>query len=370
MRFAWRDSARVLCWLGLFLVLANVLAVGFDHWAEVRVETHARDSYGSTWWARGYGNPHFRRHWARFVARASVQRSDALSVVLVSNSQGYGCEVPPPHSYPVLLHQLLEGRLNRPVDLYNWSVPGGSGPEMMILVAAARKQGADLVAVVATPSNFSKNFGAHGRWRLRQLGSDVPDLLGDDGVRRHLPSGFALTLERPKDRVDRRLRELLPLWRYRDRPKSILLSGFNPFLDPLGTDLTRNTWTLHPVRSRELAEVLTETPRRPIEPHRTGNPSSALLELLTETLSRSSNPSLFVAMPLHSSWRRGLPAALTQTSDVLGQSSIEVLDLSSAVPDDEFLTGSHLDEEGHQRLADVLAAEIAKTVITETGAVQ
>ena len=168
-------------------------------------------------------NPNYRRLWPEYVLDTLPKREGELLVILISNSQGYGPELPAELIYPVRLERLLSERWQRPVRVANWSMQSGNAPDFVALAAAAPRLDPDVTLLLTSPRNFSQKF------RMQQgepIGLDygLPDtrrLIGYAGVRARLPRSFTDYYVHTNELLDATLARLMPLWRYRDLPQLI-----------------------------------------------------------------------------------------------------------------------------------------------------
>jgi len=65
-----------------------------------------------------------------------------------------------------------------------------------------------------------------------------------------------------------------------------------------------------------------------------------------------------INMPLHSTWRQVDPSAWNALAAICREKGIRAIDFSEAIPDTEFITGSHLNREGHARMARLLHEQV------------
>lgn len=293
-------------------------------------------------------NPHFRRAWVEHVRDATPARRGEFLVVLIGNSQAYGREVEEVQSYPAQLQLALTQELRAPARVVNWAIPGGDGPEFVLLAAAAQRLRPDVLLLSATPANFDRSNIAVRRWpeRRQAWASDAQYLLGDPGVRRFVPRAYLDRCFEPIDEVDVRLGSWWRLWRHRTLPAAALLR-WGP-LRAAEAWFAPESWFVRPAPLPPIAKRSAQ-----------GTVSPELVGWYLEAARGAAPRSVFALMPLHSAWRDHHGEWCRECRAVLVRSGAVFWDLSGALPDRHFLTATHLDAAGHARLAKLLAARLA-----------
>jgi len=300
-------------------------------------------------------NPHARRNWDEYVSKTSVRRPGERVVLLVSNSQGRGPEVPASQSYP----QLLEARLDRerpgePVRVVNWSFGPNRVPETILLLARSPDLDPDVVLVVQPPNWFrEEDYTYHSRpTPLAMFPSDIVDTAWL--YRDRLPPDFVSHYIRPVQAVDALLARGLRSYRYRDWPVSFLRHHL-PWLEAFVPERDRAAWFLE---GRQGLRPLRERPR--LDPALVGSPwpQPTLLRLFTEAALPLRARKVFVFQP-HPFLVRSPEAAFPALREHLLTHGWEVWDMMGAVPWSLFLEGNvHFGPRGHVVFAESLARRV------------
>ena len=292
-------------------------------------------------------NPNFRRAWPAFTEPRTRGPNDKL-IILISNSQGYAPEL---HDGEQCYAHQLQMLLNEPdsghrYTVANWSIGGGSGPEMLLLAARAIEHKPDLLMLVTHSEPFT-----HTRVKL-ELSMHISDsnqLACDPEVRASLPDWFRTKLGRPdiglylesnsclmrlrSTFVEHRERRWVPRQQNVERDKG-------PHLAPLGraSRVRRSGVAMIDSIARTFREGLPDT------------------------------PVLVVSMPLcGSKWDPrswpGLHGFGDLASQVLNDGfpddpKITVIDAVDAVDQDLFITRTHMVPEGHAAFSQYLLPHV------------
>lgn len=298
-------------------------------------------------------NPNFRRLWPEYVLHTEPKRDGEALVVLITNSQGYGPELPERFIYPVRLEQLLTERWQKPVRVVNWSVQSGNATDFVTLAAAAPRLDPDVTLVIASPRNFGRQF------RMQQgepIGldyglPDIPRLIGYADVRELLPASYTAQYVHPNELLDTALARVMPLWRYRDLPQ--LVAFDYPALRHFTRGADQQNW-----RHREPAaptwreQALQDLPVPLL--------SWELVDELAETLAELPGRRIFALMPSHSTTNHDFPSFPRRAGAHFEAAGVESWDLSGVVEDRHFITVSHMKETGHEAFAHVLAERLSR----------
>jgi len=279
------------------------------------------------------------------VAAAEPRRDGETLVLLLGNSQAYGREVGDGEIYAARLAPLLQARTGRPARVVNWAVPGGGALEYVLAAAAAHRLRPDVVVLVTSPGSFGR-AAWKDRGSLERTSSDLRYLLADPSIRERVPARFLERYLHANDRIDAWLACNLPVWRYRDLPRSWLPSAV-PAFEAFEKDGGQERW------------LFRLGGRRRLEPFAAAPTSAALRDVVLETIAALDSRALVVRMPVHSTLQDHHPAWLENVGRVAGAHGIESVDLHAALADDAFVSVTHLDAGGHQRLAAMLAPLIA-----------
>jgi hypothetical protein len=300
-------------------------------------------------------NPRGRRNWDEYVAKTSVRRPGERVVLLVSNSQGRGPEVPVEETYP----QLLQARLSRErpgarVRVVNWSFGPDRVPEAILLLARAQDLDPDVLLVVQPPNWFrEEDYTYHSRpTPLAMFPSDLVDTAWI--YRSRLPPDFVSHYIKPVQAVDAVLARGLPSYRYRDWPVSFFRHEL-PWLEAFVPERDRAAWFLE---GRQRFRTLQEQPR--LDPALLGSPwpHPTLLRLFTEAAEPLRAHKVFVFQP-HPFAVPPHEAAFLALREYLLAHGWRVWDMMKAVPWPFFLEGNvHFAARGHRIFAERLARRI------------
>lgn len=290
-------------------------------------------------------NPHFRRTWVEHVYGASPKQDGEKLIVIIGNSQGYGREIEDGRTYAALLERSLSSKSGATVRVLNWSIPGGAGPEFVLLAAAAIRVRPDAVVLVSSPGNYARmrsDPGSGGSGCARWA-SDAHFLLAFHDVRRYIPEPFIRRFTSCATRAEAWIGRFFRLWRYRDLPASWV--SFHGWFSLPENRLRAGRWTWF-FRNSE-----TRRGRR-LPP--AGGLDLASLDFFLEALSGTRFRKVFVLMPVHSAARGRYPDFAGEVRSRFDEAGGELWDLSSTVSDGHFLSVSHMNEQGHIRMAHLL----------------
>jgi hypothetical protein len=294
-------------------------------------------------------NARVLRDWDHFVRETATPLDDEIRILLLSNSQGRGPELPAGQIYAALLEQRLnDGRVGPRVRVVNWSFAASRLPETVVLLARARELRPHLVLAVFPPNFFREEGGSE----LGRLEGDVTDTAWL--YRRQLPAAFRDRYLHAADSVRAVLARAWPSYRFRDLP-IFALAVRAPWLRPLFPESVQGPW-------QDIG--LAVFPRR--RPGRTPafqiqQPDPALLGMFADGAAGLRPATLvFVHEPL---WYR-LPPEHEPLIDAitagLSQRGWTVWDLRDAVPWYQFFDERvHFTADGHKAFAEALAARIA-----------
>jgi len=309
-----------------FIVLQWPLLMGIQHW-QAGLSNEIR-------------NPGHRRGWYEYVRATPAKRPGEELILVLSNSQGYGFEIPARHIYANWLQSNLRIQ-ERNARVVNWSVPGAAYFDFLVLSAAARELKADHILFVLTPGPLCEP--TRPSLEGRHWTSDVHYLLNDRTLRDRLAP------DRLSDRLSSgiwaeiRLGTAWPVWRWRAWiPAHLAQSDALRPLFPMEKD---STWIAH----------RTAFGRQPKPPPARLNEPAARRML---TLLREASPGLMIVnMPVAENWR-GENRARDQLEKLARELSIRHLDLESSIDERHFITATHLNAKGHLEMARLLAEAI------------
>lgn len=282
-------------------------------------------------------NPNFRRGWPEYIASFPPRREGELVVLVLANSQGYAPEIPSRQAYPALLQHLLR-QSGLPARVVNWSAPAGQYFDFLLFAAAARDLRPDHILVVTSTGMFGAS--SVPRRERAAWASDAHHLLADGEFRHRLPPRHRSAWLPAALWPDLMLARLYPAWRWRTRP--VERAARRPpalWLLPGGGQWLRT--------QRNIPGVLPP-------PERLSFQKAAFLDF-AHVLQAACPDVTMVRMPLRSDRRQlgGLSWKPFQTH--CRDAGLNALDLARLVPDAEFITYSHMQVEGHRRVAAALA---------------
>ena len=177
--FARAGSARVRPVFWLFLLLLVLAEIAARIWGPA-LPSCAADRR----------NAYRFRGWPAYVAGIRDFGASNHVVVVLSNCQGYGAEVPGRVGYPAVLQNLLAERAwqgDADWKVVNWSLDGATSIEYTILAAYLRTLHPDAVVASLAFADFRAEHFREG-WRYAR--SDVPCLATRGPVLRRLPWSY------------------------------------------------------------------------------------------------------------------------------------------------------------------------------------
>ena len=302
-------------------------------------------------------NHHFARGWLHHAGRSRPHGTNETLVILIGNSQGFGNEVTDDQTYARLLQAHLTPRWGQ-TRVLNWSLPGATGQEFVILAAQAQRMNPDVLVLVTAPGNFDASLGEFDSHRKRPAPwwTDVYRLLGNADVRRLLPRPFLSQYFSHADYIDIGLCRLSELWSHRHIPVS-WFAQFHTF-QRFEPSWQRET-ILYPARTPGVQRgAFMTTPGRN-EIHHVSRPLlSAYLTVAEKVVGRS----YFFVMPLHSRRRDAVSESISELRQWVASTNHEFVNISATVPDELFIDMTHLDANGHATLARILAARLLEFV--------
>ena len=314
-------------------------------------------------------NPYRFRDWPTYVDGIRTANG-AACVVLVSDSQAYGGEYPARNGYPARLEALLNERKPGGIDRWevlNLSIDGVTSLEYLALAARLRdERPLWLISVSGSADyraeNYRKGF-AFPRTDLVQLPTEAR-------IARRLPLSFWRRHGKVEDTLTAWVMRWFPLLRARDYLWSWLDTRYPGAQKSLYAPRTTYRFWQLPGQARTAAVP------DPL-PDRTGGrldltyderSTELLAEFLDQLARIPARHKLVATAPLHSDFA-GTPdgewiAAFRRDLERLaGENDLPFLDLTTALPADDFITSNHLHDRNHRRMAELLADRIA----AETG---
>lgn len=280
-------------------------------------------------------NPHFLRDWVAYTEPPPGPK-EGYRAIVISNSQGFLRERKEGElSYPARLEERLRATgFGAQAEVLNWSVPGCSGRELVVLAARAAAHQPDAIFLVSYNNDFHPGWS---RRRLASIRNDVLHLAYLPEVRSFLPETF-LKRHRAFDGGDwLNAHSKLKEWRSRN----IFLAETWTFLshEP-GPHAKLHTFDLSPDVAPEMLE-----------------------DFLAAAHAGTADPAVrIVSMPLNPEQFRGFDRA-QRFSEVAaevaaGWPGTQVLDATAEYPVEMFYGGRHMRPEAHELFADYLMAHL------------
>ena len=304
-------------------------------------------------------NPYRFRGWPVYVAGVRDFGATNRVVVVLSNCQGYGAELPGRVGFPAVLQNILAERAwqgDANWKVVNWSLDGATSIEYTILAAYLRTLHPDAVIASLAFADFRAENYREG-WRYAR--SDVPCLATRGSVLRQLPWSYLRRHWKAEDALAAWAFDRLALMRAAEYGWS-WLEGHLPGVH----------FTLYaPAINYRPWRIEGEQPWLPgIRP--VGVPrdqdlnlayderSAAMIDELVSVLAAGHAPVLIVAQPFrdkHESATRFAQDLETAAT----QHGLPFCNLQTAIPAEEFLTSNHMNRRGHRRMAEALADALA-----------
>jgi hypothetical protein len=302
-------------------------------------------------------NHHFARGWLDHAGRARPSGTNETLVILIGNSQGFGSEVSDTQTYAQLLQTHVTRQWGQ-TRVLNWSLPGATGQEFVILAAQAQRLNPDVLVLVTGPGNFDASLGEFDTRRKKPAPwwTDVYRLLGDPKVRDRLPRSFLSQYFSPADYLDIGLCRLSRLWSHRHVPVS-WFARFRTFqrFEPSWQReaiLYPARMTGFPLRAAKTAPVENDV-------HQV---SRTLLNHYFEVADKVAGRRYFLVMPIHSQRRREISESISELRRSADRANHEFMNFSAAVPDELFMDMTHLDKQGHATFARSIAARLPESL--------
>ncbi len=295
------------------------------------------------------------RGWPEYVEGTRDLLESNHVVVVLSNCQGYGAELPGKSGYPAVLQNILTERAwlgETNWCVVNWSLDGATSIEYVILAAYLRTLKPD--AVIASMA-FADFRAEHFKESYRYSRSDVARFATRPGVLRNLPRSFL--------RRHVKVEDALSLWAFDHlallRVAEYVWSWLDGHMPGCHYAMYAPAINYRPWRIAGEKQWLPEI--RPIGVPRDQDldlaydeRSAKMVDELAAVLATGNAPVVLVAQPFrdsHTSADR-FAADLAKSATKQG---LPFWNLQAAIPSDEFLTSNHMNRHGHRALAEELA---------------
>lgn len=301
-------------------------------------------------------NPYRFRGWPEYIRDVRAAPREA-TIVLISNSQAYAGEYPPRYTYPARLEALLRTRevMGRSDwNVLNWSSDGMTSIEYVLLARYLQRHPPGLVLAMTGFADYSLEHAHRGFLHCR---TDLPRLATRVPIFRGLPLSYIRRHARLEDTLAFWVRDRVALYRYKEylwswldvRMPGIHTFFYAPFVNYRPWELKGPRW---------LPAVELPRGRGPGIQFAYGEESRLLLREYLDMLARVPARVIVAAQP-----RRTLTAdARAQWDEQFfadlkvgaAERGLEFWDLRDVLPDQDFLTSSHLKPPNHRRLAELL----------------
>lgn len=327
------SRSRLVGGRGVFLFVAFLLVCSELLMGVMPVQKGVFSSYSEP------RNPLFLRGWVEYTA-VPKQEQKGFRVIIISNSQGFLRECT---EGELCYSQQLEGLLRTngyglDADVLNWSVPGGTCLEEILLAARSVEHQPDVVILASYNNDFSPDWEQES---LDSMRSDIQSLAYLPAVRQHLPQQLLSSMGAFNIREWLRANSRLMEWNHR-------------FVGP------DRFWS---VRQMPQSQMI-------------GTEYLAIKEGVSPTLVRyfleavhggESKPQVFmVAMPLNPKRCRGFQNTklFAGVAATVSKSwpNVEVLDATRLVSGHNFYSARHMQAEGHEKFAKYLFAHLPPPV--------
>jgi hypothetical protein len=326
--------------------------------------------------AAGRRNPLPLRGWPEYVAASAAPAgSPSTRVVVIGNSQGVAPELPRGERlFPALIEETLNGA-GRNVAVINWSVVGLATDHLEVLSIEAARRGIDLVVIAAS----LKSLDIAGTTRLGASADDVDLLAGNPAAWPWYRDSLLAATTRADDLLLRAIYLGSALGRSRQYGRDLLAATISTRHHRFAFGATRSRRAQQTLAERRAAIPNAATPHGGLRPdpvpaetwsrqfrHSRLPTFHALIPRLGARLKASGTRLLWVWMPIapslsNANLRRAAAPIYTETCAELAAAGIPCLDLMDSIPLEHFVSrgvSSHLDEDGHARVAALIAPAV------------
>ena len=300
-------------------------------------------------------NPYRFRGWPEYAEAARELTVSNRVVVVLSNCQGYGAELPASAGYPAVLQRMLaaeEPDAARPWRVVNWSLDGATSIEYVLLAALLRTMNPDAVIVPVAFADFRAEHFREG-WRYSR--SDAARLATRLSVARHLPASFRRRHGRVEDALALGAFDRLALLRAAEYAWSWIegrLPGSHYAL--YAPAINYRPWRIEGLHPWAPKIRPVGVPRDQDMDLLYDERSSAMVAELVAVLAELDCPVAVAAQPF-----RDEHAYATRFADDLktaaARHGVAFWDLQRVIPAELYLTSNHLHHRGHRRMAREIA---------------
>ena len=299
----------------------------------------------STWYDRLPPSPRnhfFHFAWEDYIALTEPRRPGEVLLVVVANSQGYGWEVESEAIYTRIAERLFTER-GLPVRVVNWSIPGARYNDVIVALTEARRLNPTLLIMSLSPHTVTdpgKNTD-----RLSEWSTHLYHRLNDPSIRAALPPDVMADMTDWRMDVERWFGRVWPMWRNRSLPSALLAE--QPVLRPYFERGHAGIWFRFPEwRTR------TAMPREENQGHPVVDIPRA--EVLLDVAVAAAPSVVWINMPFRRDQQMAVQAGWAALVPLCEARDVVPLDWSAAIPDEGFVTGAHLNRDGHRLFAEKL----------------
>lgn len=306
-------------------------------------------------------NAYRYRGWPEYVEGTRTLLASNRTVVVLSNCQGYGAELPGKMGYPALLQNELNrvaGTSGPPWRVVNWSLDGATSIEYVMLAAYLRTIRPDVVLASVAFADFRAEHYQEG---YRYCRSDVARLATRPAVLCQLPLSFLRRHAKVEDSLAMWALDGSGLLRAAEYGWSWLdghMPGFHYAM--YAPAMNYRPWRIEGER-QWLPEI------RPVGVPRDqdldlayDDRSTAMVKEFAAVLGAGNAPTvILMAQPFRDS-HSSMAQFLEDLAGASAEQGIPFWDLHEALPPDEFVTSNHLSRRGHRALAEELARRMGE----------
>mgnify|MGYP003586266549 CR=1 FL=1 len=312
-------------------------------------------------------NPYRFRGWPEYVGGVEALIPSNRTVVILTNCQGYGAELPGRLGYPAVLERVLEERQllgSSNWRVVNWALDGATCIEYTLLAAYLDTLQPDVVIASMAFADFRGDNFAQGYSYSR---SDASRLATREPVFRKLPRSFLRRHWKVEDALNAWCFDRIALLRLKEYAWSWLEGAFpGSHYTLYAPAMNFRPWRIEGVKAR-LPDI------RPIGVPRDTDldlaydeRSSAMVDELAAVLAAGHARVALVAQPLRDEHSKARQFA-ADLSEAARRHGLEFWDLQQVLPRESFLTSNHMNRHGHRLVADELAGRLEAWLGTPPG---
>ncbi|MBU1693980.1 MAG: hypothetical protein KKC51_08450 [Verrucomicrobia bacterium] len=301
-------------------------------------------------------NPFRFRGWPEYI-RDVGRGPKGATVVLISNSQAYAGDYLGRQTYPARLEEMLKGRrVDGRTDwqVLNWSSDGMTSIEYVLLARYLQLHPPSLILAVTGFADYSLEHANRGFLHCR---TDLPRLVGRPAILTGLPRSYLKRHGRIEDGLAFAVYDRVALYRLKEyfwswldvRLPGIHEMFYAPAVNYRPWHLKGKAW---------LPEMELPRPPQGEIQFTYDRQSGQMLAEFLDGLKDAGVPVVIVAQPRRAllqderaQWDAAFIEDLRAQTD---RRALPLWDMRDALPNDEYLTSSHLKPPNHQRMAELL----------------